>query len=99
MRFIEANITKGIAMPRLTHNGRVFDARPDRIDLRDRIYQPKLVSLPASYPEQADIDKSFSAYAKHFVLDQGEEGACIGFGLAAVINFLQLSEKNLMLAV
>lgn len=94
MRFIEANITKGIAMPRLTHNGRVFDARPDRIDLRDRIYQPKLVSLPASYPEQADIDKSFSAYAKHFVLDQGEEGACTGFGLAAVINFLQLSAKN-----
>jgi len=28
-------------------------------------------------------------YARALVLDQGEEGACTGFGLAAAINFLQ----------
>lgn len=33
-------------MPTLTYHHRTFDARPDRIDLRDRVYQPKLVSLP-----------------------------------------------------
>lgn len=81
-------------MPKLTHNGRAFDARPDRIDLRDRIYQPKLVSLPASYPDLSSIDKYLQIYAKHFVLDQGEEGACTGFGLAAVINFLQWRHNN-----
>jgi hypothetical protein len=76
-------------MPTLTHKNRAFDARPDRIDLRDRIYQPKLVSLPSRYPQIEIIDEHLQTYAKHFVLDQGREGACTGFGLAAVINYLQ----------
>ena len=76
-------------MPRLTHKGRVFDARPDRIDLRDRIYQPRLVCLPDSFPQQTDIEKYLPIYANKFVLDQGHEGACTGFGLAAAVNFLQ----------
>jgi len=76
-------------MPTRTHNSRTFDARPDRIDLRDRVYQPKLVSLPASYPDFKTVGKHLPTYAKHFVLDQGAEGACTGFGLAAVINYLQ----------
>ena len=76
-------------MPTLTHKNRAFDARPDRIDLRDRIYQPKLVSLPPRYPKIEDVVEYVPNYAKHFVLDQGQEGACTGFGLAAVINYLQ----------
>jgi hypothetical protein len=80
-------------MPAKTFNGRTFDARPDRIDLRDRTYQPKLVCLPPRYPGLESIDKYLPDYAKHLVLDQGEEGACTGFGLAAAINFL-LWEKN-----
>jgi hypothetical protein len=36
-------------MPEKTYNERTFDARPDRIDLRDRLYQPKLVSLPSRF--------------------------------------------------
>ncbi len=75
-------------MPTQTYQARTFDARPDRIDLRDRLYQPKLVSLPPRYPHIESIDQYLPAYAGSLVLDQGEEGACTGFGLAAVINFL-----------
>lgn len=76
-------------MPTKTFKNRTFDARPDRIDLRDRPYQPKLVSLPSRYPHIESIDQYLPAYANSLVLDQGEEGACTGFGLAAVINFQQ----------
>ena len=76
-------------MPTLTHQQRTFDARPDRIDLRDRAYQPRLISLPPRWPRLEDIDRHLPAYARALVLDQGAEGACTGFGLAAAINFLQ----------
>lgn len=75
-------------MPTQTSHNRTFDARPDRIDLRDRVYQPKLESLPPRYPDEIDIGKYLPAYARTLVLDQGQEGACTGFGLAAVVNFL-----------
>ena len=75
-------------MPTQTYHKRTFDARPDRIDLRDRVYQPKLVSLPARWPKIEKIDQFLPAYAEALVLDQGEEGACTGFGLAAAVNFL-----------
>ena len=66
-----------------------LDARPDRPDLRDRIYQPPLVSLPHQYPPPEWIKTYLPRYSKAgLILDQGEEGACTGFGLAAVINYL-----------
>jgi hypothetical protein len=68
---------------------RVLDARPDRMDIRDRIYQPPLISLPSQYPSNEHIEKYFSAYrTAGLVLDQGEDGACTGFGLGALINYL-----------
>jgi hypothetical protein len=76
-------------MPTITVQNRTFDARPDRIGLRDRVYQPKLVSLPDRYPRIEDVERHVPQYAKTMVLDQGEEGACTGFGLAAVINYLE----------
>ena len=77
-------------MPNVTLNGKVFDARPDWIDLRDREYQPRLRSLPPQYPDLAQLNKHFSNYAKaDLILNQGKEGACTGFGLAAVINYLR----------
>jgi hypothetical protein len=66
-----------------------LDARPDRPDIRDRIYQPPLVSLPPAYPPNAWLKTHLPKYRKAgLILDQGEEGACTGFGLAAVINYL-----------
>ncbi len=61
---------------------RVFNARPDTIDFRDRIYQPALIEVPP----RRDLDE-YRRYGVP-VLDQGTEGACTGFGLAAVANFL-----------
>ena len=76
-------------MPADTHKGRVFDARPDRLDLRDREYRPPLRALPAVWPAPHYIDAVLPCYRdSEMILDQGEDGACTGFGLAAVINYL-----------
>lgn len=70
-------------------NGRILDARPDRIDYRDRPYNPPLRSLPPSYPSPELISTCLPLYHKTSkILDQGQEGACTGFGLAAVINYI-----------
>lgn len=67
----------------------MLDARPDRPDLRDRIYQPPLKSLPHQYPPADWVHSHLPRYVKAtLVLDQGREGACTGFGLAGVINYL-----------
>jgi predicted chitinase len=65
---------------------RTRDTNKDPPDLRDRQYQPPPVSLPDEFPAEADVRAMFKAY-RSFVLDQGQEGACTGFGLACVINF------------
>jgi hypothetical protein len=68
---------------------RLFDARPDRLDLRDVPYQPPLRSLPPIYPLQADVKRFIGSYIdQDLVLDQGSQGACTGFGLACVANYL-----------
>ena len=64
-----------------------LDARPDRIDLRDRSYQPPLKSLKPEYPPAGWVTDYFQMY-KDLVLNQGREGACTGFGLACTINYL-----------
>lgn len=67
-----------------------LDARPDRLDLRDRAYQPPTLSLPSQWPLEKDVERLFPAYSNAgLILDQGQEGACTGFGLAAVVNYLQ----------
>src|SRR5262245_2080417 len=72
-----------------TYRGRTLDARPDRVDIRDLPYRPPLRSLPRQYPSLKDMKKYLPRYQKDaMVLDQQSEGACTGFGLAAVINYL-----------
>jgi hypothetical protein len=62
----------------------------DPADLRDRSYQPPPVSLPDAWPREADIKNLLGAYTRAgLILDQGQEGACTGFGLACVINYLR----------
>ncbi|MDT7043573.1 C1 family peptidase [Candidatus Nitronereus thalassa] len=76
-------------MPTTPLKSRTLDARPDRVDLRDRRYQPLLQSLPPSFPEPQQVEQHLASYVTaNRILDQGREGACTGFGLAAVINYL-----------
>ncbi len=65
-----------------------LDARPDRIDLRDRTYLPPLKALLSEFPPAEYISEYYPLY-RSLVLDQGSEGACTGFGLACTINYLQ----------
>jgi hypothetical protein len=58
---------------------RTLDAFPDRLDIRDWTYQPTLSGLP---------DTLFNCSRVPVILDQGSEGACTGFALSAVINYL-----------
>ena len=59
-------------------NGYLLNAVEDAPDFRDFAYQPALLQLKDA------IDPPES----RLVLDQGREGACTGFGIAAVINML-----------
>jgi len=79
----------------VTWNGVIYglDARPDRLDIRDLPYRPPVENLPDKYPE--DIEKRLSGYAAAgLVRNQGKEGACTGFGLAAVVNTLYWLEAR-----
>src|SRR4051812_28793349 len=57
---------------------KTLDAFPDKIDVRDWFYHPSLQALPSQLINCDEVPKIF---------DQGKEGACTGFALAAVINF------------
>jgi hypothetical protein len=83
----------GDIMPTNELLNRTFDARPDRFDFRDLPYRPRLVNLPDQYPSLDLIDNYFPLYrAANLVRDQGQWGACTGFGLAAVVNYLRWEE-------
>lgn len=64
---------------------RILNARKDTPDIRDRIYEPALIQL------QPEIDNRTGVK----ILDQGAEGACTGFGLAAAINLLNGNKRGL----
>jgi hypothetical protein len=64
--------------------GRSLDAFPDRVDVRDWFYQPGLTPLP---------DQLVNCDLVPEVLDQGVDGACTGYALAAAINFLLHQRK------
>ena len=69
-----------------------LDVRPDRLDIRDREYQPALKSIPPVYPAPVAMKHYLPQY-ENLILDQGNEGACTGFGLAAVVNYLHWSRS------
>lgn len=69
---------------------RQLKVRKDPLDLKDRAYQPPPLGLQAAYPSDAEIKKYLRAYtAAKLILDQGNEGACTGYGLACVVNYLR----------
>ena len=55
---------------------RKLDAFPDKIDVRDWFYQPSLNALP---------DQLINCDNVPAIMNQGAEGACTGFALAASI--------------
>ena len=59
-------------------------ARQDAPDFRDFTYQPALIKLKTSLPVPINLN----------IRDQGQEGACTGFGLAAVIDRLIKENKR-----
>jgi hypothetical protein len=57
-----------------------LNARRDIPDIRDRMYEPPLIELrPRLYPAGNFLSP---------ILDQGDEGSCTGFSLAATVNLL-----------
>jgi hypothetical protein len=58
--------------------GRKLDALKDVPDIRDRIYEPTLSPLPLRLERPKGMK----------VLDQGKDGACTGYALAATVNLL-----------
>lgn len=67
---------------------RVYNARRDTLDFRDRMYVASLTEVPSDIP--------LDSYLSHQVpvLDQGKEGACTGFGLATVANYLLIKRSH-----
>lgn len=77
--------TKSTTTAKATATKKVtLDARPDSLDFRDLMYVPTLVEVP---PHRLLADYR---QVGNPILDQGTEGACTGFGLAAVANYLFL---------
>ncbi len=64
---------------------RDLNVRPDTPDIRDRMYEPVLIQLQPELDNRVGTD----------ILNQGKEGACTGFGLAAVINLLNFEKRGL----
>lgn len=78
------------AKPLGTQQAQASRTKKDTTDLRDRLFLPQAISLPDDYPPQDEVDGFLAAYTgAGMVLDQGQEGACTGFGLACVINYLR----------
>lgn len=71
-----------MAVARKTSPKRTFDALADTIDFRDAVFTPTLIRVTT----ETDIDAYHTLGIP--VLDQGTEGACTGFGLATVANYL-----------
>lgn len=67
---------------------RKLTVRPDGLDFRDRMYVPTLVEVPTTR------DLAIFLEAGVPILDQGQEGACTGFGLATVAHYLLRTRRQ-----
>jgi hypothetical protein len=67
---------------------RKLATRPDGLDFRDQMYIPTLCEVPA----RRTLDEYRKAEVP--ILDQGQEGACTGFGLATVANYLLNTRRH-----
>ncbi|MDP2369987.1 hypothetical protein [Rhodoferax sp.] len=85
--------TPAISLAQRTGSGGfVLPVKNDPVDLRDLPYRPPLRSLPPVWPTEPIIKAFMPLYeGQKLVLDQGQEGACTGFGLASVVNYLRFT--------
>ena len=60
----------------------ILNARPDTIDFRDAMYVPTLLNVPSV----RTVDDYRKAEVE--IRNQGQEGACTGYALAAVADYL-----------
>ncbi|MDB5818973.1 MAG: peptidase [Rhizobacter sp.] len=75
---------------------RASRTRKDSADIRDREFMPTAISLPDEFPSSEEITTFLAAYSKAgMILDQGAEGACTGFGLSCVVNYLRWAKAGL----
>lgn len=67
---------------RVTYPDKAPPALPDTLDFRDRMFEPTLIEVP--------VRLELETYLKSNppILNQGQEGACTGFALATVVNYL-----------
>jgi len=87
---------KAKAAPAAAAPKRVLTTRKDPSDLRDRAYVPPPVSLYEAFPTDADVAALLPTYSRAgLILDQGQEGACTGFGLAGVVNYLRWRKASM----
>jgi len=68
--------------PMVSIKNRTFDALPDTVDFRDTLFVPTLINVPRT--------SNLAKFKRHKlpILNQGREGACTGFALATVANYL-----------
>lgn len=69
-------------------DGFQLNAYPDAIDFRDLMYVPTLVEVDEELPLDQYIEEATRGKNIKLILNQGREGACTGFGLAAVVHYL-----------
>lgn len=85
-------VTAAAAAPAIR---RSLTVRKDPTDLKDRPYLPPPVGLQEAFPADQDIAAFLPAYSKAgMILNQGQEGACTGFGLACVVNYLRWAKAG-----
>ncbi|MBC7918660.1 MAG: peptidoglycan-binding protein [Rhodoferax sp.] len=78
-----------------TSKKRSLTVRKDPTDLNDRAYLPPPVGLQEVFPTDADMAKYMPRYTRAgLILNQGQEGACTGFGLAGVVNYLRWAKAG-----
>ncbi|NOR23914.1 MAG: hypothetical protein GQ542_05880, partial [Desulforhopalus sp.] len=81
----ESMAKKSFPSEKVAGEKRILNARKDTPDIRDRMYEPALIQLLPELDNRGGTD----------ILNQGQEGACTGFGLAAVINLLNVKKRKL----
>lgn len=81
----------GEGVPERREVKRVLNAMPDVPDFRDQVYLATLVEVPSERPLASYFEKAGNDVP---ILDQGTEGACTGYALAAVAHYLLRTRKT-----